>query len=484
MAIIETRSPGGSYTELRYREWSATYGVSDVQVAPEATVETAARGEAADAGDELRIRDEAGSKTIFEGRIVSAPRKSQGNQTLKCEAARWRTFEENVSVTLTSPTVENVLTTALDATATASAADLTYNGPSLSLGNGYEETDRRVSRVFRDMAERVGVVWWVDSDGQITVGERGGRGTWASLNGPSDDFLVREYDPDDLDAVINVQTVKGTGEELVSATATDSVSITDFGRREGDPVNVGYITTATEAQDYADALLQPEPPAGAEVIVADGTGGATDDVLANYDLAVSDPDGTGMDDTLTIERQIIEEGRMTVDLGAARARGTVAVNRQSKSQEDLTSGGDVYDTERIVDLAIEETKISDEAVSTPKLRADAVTAEKIRVNTITAAQIATLQLATNELAVGSGLTARIEFDDIPISGTNETVAAMIPSEDNVCFIGLPGTRFSEMYATEMNTQDYAVNAELDDINSELASLDSRVSSLENSSGSG
>jgi hypothetical protein len=48
-----------------------------------------------------------------------------------------------------------------------------------------------------------------------------------------------------------------------------------------------------------------------------------------------------MNDTLTIERQIIEEGRMTVDLGGARARGTVAVNRQSKSQEDKFEGDDL-----------------------------------------------------------------------------------------------------------------------------------------------
>ena len=472
MAIIETRDAGGMYSEIRYSEWSATYGVSDVQVAPEATVETAARGETVDAGQELRIRDDAGAKTIFEGSIVSAPRKARGNQTLKCEADVWRTFEENVTITFASPTVEEVLQAALSESATGEITDLNYQGPAITLGDDYNEQDRTVKSVFRDMADRAGVVWWVDETGEITVDERGARGTWATLDSATDRFSVREYDPDDLDAVINVQTVRGTGAELVSATATDSTSITDFGRREGNPVNVGYITSATEAQDYADELLVPDPPAGAKVIIPDGTGGATDDILANYQIDITDPQATGMDDTLTVERQIIEEGRMTVDLGQARARGVVEVNREAKSRDDLTSGGDRYDSDRIVDLAIEETKISDEAVSTPKLRAEAVVANKIDTNTITAAQIDTLDLTTDEITVGAGLTHLIEFDDIPISGGAETVAAMLPSADGQCLIGLPGTRFSNVYAVEVFTEDWEVNDKIQD-------LEDRVTALEN-----
>jgi len=182
-------------------------------------------------------------------------------------------------------------------------------------------------------------------------------------------------------------------------------------------------------------------------------------VLANYDLAVSDPDGTGMDDTLTIERQIIEEGRMTVDLGGARARGTVAVNRQSKSREDLTSGGDVFgndrigndavDTEQLVDtavieskladlsvslqkiqdnaviegkladLSVSENKIQDGSISTPKLIAEAVTANEIEADTITAAQIQSGTITTFEIKADTITAFNIAADTI----TADEVAA-------------------------------------------------------------
>ena len=188
-----------------------------------------------------------------------------------------------------------------------------------------------------------------------------------------------------------------------------------------------------------------------------------------------------MDDTLTVERQIIEEGRMTVDLGQARARGVVEVNREAKSRGDLTSGGDEYGGDRIVDLSITETKISDDSISTPKLQTEAVTANKILANTITAALIDTLDLATDEISVGSGLDGIIEFTDFD-AGTR-TVTAMLPSQDNDCLVGFPGTRFAELFVREANVNDYLAADGIsggvsDDLVEVLEDHESRLDALE------
>jgi hypothetical protein len=153
----------------------------------------------------------------------------------------------------------------------------------------------------------------------------------------------------------------------------------------------------------------------------------------------------------------------------------------------VTEPGSVYDSDRIadgaietqklVDLSITETKIQDDSISTPKLQAEAVTANKILANTITAALIDTLDLATDELSIGAGLDGRIVFDDLTISGTNETVAIMLPSNNEGSLIGLSGTRFAEIFVRDVNCDEVITDEH--NVDDELNDLDQRVTALEN-----
>jgi hypothetical protein len=206
----------------------------------------------------------------------------------------------------------------------------------------------------------------------------------------------------------------------------------------------------------------------------------------NYEVGVDD-DALGVDSTLLVEGQTVAEQVTDLALGEGAGVNAAEFNRQQKSKEDVTEPGSVYDSERIadgaietqklVDLSITETKIQDDSISTPKLQAEAVTANKILANTITAALIDTLNLATGELSVGSGNDGLIEFDDLTISGTNQTVTVMLPSSNENALLGLSGTRFAEIFVRDVNCDEVITDEH--NVDDELNDLDSRVTALEN-----
>jgi len=143
---------------------------------------------------------------------------------------------------------------------------------------------------------------------------------------------------------------------------------------------------------------------------------------------------------------------VTVNVGEGAGVSLANVNRDSKSNDDTTEPGSVYDTDRISDNAVESTKIADgsvleqkladlavataklqnnavingklddlsvsktkiqdDAISTPKLVAGAVTAAKIEADTITASQIAAGTITTLELAADSVTAAEIAAGSI------------------------------------------------------------------------
>jgi hypothetical protein len=182
---------------------------------------------------------------------------------------------------------------------------------------------------------------------------------------------------------------------------------------------------------------------------------------------------------------------MTVELGAAAARGTVAVNRSAKSAGDVTEPGSVYGNDRIGDDAIDsaqlvdsaviesklddlavtlnkvdfdaidETKIQDDAVTTPKLVANAVIAAKIAADTITANEIAagtitaleiaadtltaneidTLDLDTQQLFIGTDTTTGLEFE---VDLSNDWVKMLPSSTGAFCVIGESGREIASV----------------------------------------
>jgi len=481
MTTVERFDDGtGSWVSVdNYGEFEIEFGVSDVLVAPEATI-TLPRTADVSAGTRIRIRE--GDETIFEGNVVRTNPRRNGPMRVDLEHDAFGLFEETVMLSV-SGTDRDVLEAAL---AEASGSwTLAYPGTGTTLGDDYETDGRTVKRVFRDMTDRVGRIWWVGADHTITVAPLGDGGLLASVDTSTDAARVDDWTPDDSDTVVNDVTVIGTGGEKVEGSADDAASIDEFGRKP-ERVNVEYIRSSSEANAYAAELLNAEPNASATVTV----GASVADVAApvvNQTLDVTDAQGTGMDAELPIESQTVTQGSAELGLGDGTGVNIAKFNRSEKSKADVTDEGSVYNTERIADAAIEtpklvdlsitETKIQDDSISTPKLQAEAVTANEILANSITAAQIDTLFLATNEILVGQGLDGVIQFDDLTISGTNQTVAVMVPNQDNDCFIGLPGTRFAEFHVRECNADDvitskYNVDDKLDD-------LEQRVSDLEN-----
>jgi len=140
-------------------------------------------------------------------------------------------------------------------------------------------------------------------------------------------------------------------------------------------------------------------------------------------------DAKGVSETgLVIEKQTIEQGRATLEIGEGSGVNLASVNRKSKSVGDTTEPGSVYGNDRLGDAsvdsdqlvntaviesklddlavtldkvapdAIDETKITDGAVTTPKLFADAVVADKIASRTILADNIAVGTLTAVEMA--------------------------------------------------------------------------------------
>lgn len=519
---------------IQYQDWSITAPTSSVDVAPSASVTTTAV-ESVGANDDLTITIDGTVK--FQGKTRSGGTKSElgGLQVQAAHGAR-DLFEDTVSLSLTTPTTEEVLQAAISA-ADTTGFTLSYSGAAITLGNDYNVEDRSVKRVFRDMMDRTSRVWWVDPAGStIHVEPKGGRGLWQAIDTQADKAKLTEYDSGNVDTVRNSVTVVGTGEEAVRATVENTNSISTYGRRPGNsPYNVSYVTTQAEASDYAQELLVSDPLPSGTLLAGSNVGNVTQP-LANYTVDITDP-GKNVDaEGLVIESQTIQQGRAELEVGAGSGVSLEEVNRQSKSQADNSEPGSVYNSDRIADGAIEEsklvdtsvteakladlavstqklqnnavingklddlsvseTKVQDDAISTPKLVAEAVTAAKIEADTITAAEIAagtitalevatdtltadeiaagtitaleiatgtltaneidTLNLNTNQITIGAGLDSLIEFQDLDVSGTNNTVAVMVPSQDNTTFIGLPTTRFAELHVREVNAD--TVNA--------------------------
>jgi len=427
----------GTFEAIDYEDFSITAGTSASKVAPTATVTTTVR-ETITAGQEIRIIIDG--TTAFDGVTKSGGKKQQsGLRRVQCEHEGVGLMDESVTFSETSPTDAVVLQGALDASDRGAAFTLSYNTTAVQLNEDYSAEGRTVKRVFRDMMDRAGRTWWIDPASKvINVGAIGGRGTWQVLDAETDRVGVVQFDEGTVETVRNDVEVVGTGDVAINGTASDATSISEYGRRTGDsPYNVAYATTQSEVDDIAQALLQADPLAAGEILVHRAVGDVVQP-LVNYTVDLTDGPKDIDETGLVVQEQTIEQGRATLKIGQASGLGTEQINRQSKSNSDVTEPGSVVDTSRIADdsvdsnqlvdasvieaklddasvatakiqnnavvngsladLSVSETKIQDGSISTPKLIAGAVTANEIAADTITAAQIAAGTITALEIA--------------------------------------------------------------------------------------
>jgi hypothetical protein len=432
---------GTGFEDIDYSDFKIEVGTSEVLVAPSARVTTQAR-ETLSANLDARIQQDG--TTIFEGVTGSAGTVRQNGQVrLPLEHPASALYAEKVDVTQTGTITErDVLDAALANSERGSNFTITYEATATTLDSDYEVENRSLTSVFRDMMDRTGQVWWIDpATTDITVAPPGNGGLWQSLDAANDGVVVRDFDEGSVGTVRNDVTVTATGGEAVSSTATDAGSISTYGRRSED-INIQYATTATEAQAVANELLIPDPLTSGTILVPQSVGTITEP-LVNQVVDLTDNSKDISETDLVIEKQTIEQGRVTLKIGQGSAVNIANVNRDSKSQDDKSAKGQVFnsgnladnsvDSNQLVDSsviesklddlavtlnkvapeAIDTTKITDSAVETPKLAAGSVIADKIFSDTITANEIDSRTITALEIATDT-LTAN-EIDTLDLN---------------------------------------------------------------------
>lgn len=493
-------SSDGAWRSIDYGNFQVTNAVSDVQIAPKARIDTHS-SEDIGTNQELRIREDGA--TIFRGFTTSSGDQNlSGQRKVSVEHEAYQLFDENVDIDLTSPTTLDVLQAALQNSNKGIDFSISYDGTATSLDNDYSAENRSVKHVFRDITDRTSRVWWVDVDNTIYVQPYSARSTWESFSFPGDDGGVVSYNSGDVSTVRNDVTVNGTGEEQVSRNVTHSSSIDQYGRRAYE-TNVEYITTTSEAHSYAQELLITEPLAEAEVVIPLGEGSNPTQNLSNYRIGLSD-ESKGIDlEYMVIEKQVIEQGQITLHVGEGSGVSLENINRESKSRQDTTDPGTVYSSDRIADQsivesklddlavsvnkiqdeaiaeakvmreAITETKINSRSISTPKLQSGAITAGKIDSeavrtshleaeavesnkiaadtvgashiisSTITADEIDVIDLDTHQLSIGQDTGSAFHFD------SQDNYTKLVPGSDGTGYIGDSNTTFSEIWGNSI-----------------------------------
>lgn len=443
---VQVSDDGGStWRDIDYGDFAITLGTSETVVAPSATITTLPDpvGETAQnisANQPLRILINGVNR--FEG-LTESPGTidSGGTKQVEVKHRAAALFGQEASVDLTGGTdSETVLETATDDTPDGTTWTINHNPATVSMDE-YVVDNRPLKRVFRDVMDRTGFVWFVDpSNKKITVNVPGGGGLWKSLSGSGDGITVRKFDAGRVDSVRNRVTVTATRGTGITGTAEDQTSIDTYGERPLD-INVAYADTQAEADAIASELLQPDPLAEGEVVVPQTVGGI-EQSLVNQTIDIT-VDSKGIDESsLVVEKQVIEQGRATLAAGQGTGVQLSNVNRLSKSREDETNSGfltgnsdladDSVDTPQLVDTAVIEdkladlsvalekvqddaidtVKITDNAIETPKIAAEAVTASEILADTITANEITADTITALEIAADTLTASEIDVLDL------------------------------------------------------------------------
>ena len=423
MTVVEVQNDDGTYREIRVsggRPWVVEQGTSDTDApAPKLRAQSDSR-ESVDAGQNIRVRD--GNTTIFGGRVTDAPIQGDGNRPIDAEHNGFRLLEEEVTLSV-SGTDEDVFQAAINASTRSGTFSLSYSGTATTLGDTYDVEGREISRVFRDMADRVGRVFWIDgTTNTVNVEPYGGAGTMSDIKTSEESYSARleEFDDSDLKTVVNEATVVGTGGEKVTGFDEDLTSKSDYGRQP-KRVQVSYVTSKSEADAYASELLVPDPLPSAETTVDSRHPDDIETPLVNRDVRIVDPSNS-VDVTVPVEKQTITPGQATFTAGEGAVVNVEEFNRTQKSRDDTTEPGSVYNTDRIADDAVEEDKLVDTAVTEQKLADLAVALDKVQPDAIDETKVQDDAIETPKLAAGAVIASKIQSDTIT---ANEIAAGTI-----------------------------------------------------------
>ncbi|MFW5919841.1 MAG: hypothetical protein ACOCSF_06585 [Halanaeroarchaeum sp.] len=322
----------GDWEALGYKSFELEYGTGEVLLAPKLTVETHGE-EDIDINQDIRITIDGTER--FEGTTRTGGKlNADGDQKVVGRHPAYALFSESISISETDEDVESILQLALNLS-DSSGWTLDYRGSSVTVSE-FDAEDRTIKQIYRDMMDATGQIWRVRPTSKtIVVEPKGDRGTWESLS-TDDGIDIRSYDDGDVETVRNDVKVTGTADEKVTGTADDQDSIDAYGRRSYS-YNVEWLSDESEADDLADALLQPEPEVESSVLVPAQVGDV-DESLVNYVINIED-DSKGIDaEDLLIERQVIQQRRAVLDAGEGTASSTAEYNRKQQSREDSFEG--------------------------------------------------------------------------------------------------------------------------------------------------
>jgi len=109
---------------------------------------------------------------------------------------------------------------------------------------------------------------------------------------------------------------------------------------------------------------------------------------------------------------------VTVNVGEGAGVSLANVNRDSKSNDDTTEPGSVYDSDRIADGAVTDTEIEDGSILSQKLANNAVIQSKIANSAVSTDQIAAAAVNGDKVQTGTlGATKLAIVDWIPVGLT-------------------------------------------------------------------
>lgn len=463
MTVVEVQDPDDTWREIRAsgrRPWVVEQGTSDTGTpAPTATIKSDSR-EDVSAGQNLRVRD--GNTMVFEGRITDAPIQGDGNRPVSAEHEGYRLLEEQVTLSV-SGTDEDVFQAAVNNSSRSGEFTVSYSGTATTLGDTYDVDNRSIRRVFSDMADRTGRIFWIDGPNDtVRVQPYGGAGSISDVDTSDETYAARleEFNNSDLKSVTNEATVIGTGGEKVEGFAENLTSKSDYGRQP-ERVQVSYVTSQSEADAYASELLVPDPLPSAEVTVGSRHPANIETPLVNQSVRIVD-NANGVDVTVPIEQQTITPGQATITAGEGAAVNVERFNRNQKSKEDTTEPGSVYNTDRIADDAVEEEKLVDLSVTEQKLKDLAVATDKLQNNAVINGKLEDFAVDTSKLEAAAVATAKLE-DNAVVNGKlsnlsvgsgelQDAAVATAKLEDNAVING----KLSDLSVSKTKIQDDSI----------------------------
>lgn len=333
MAEVQVRNDSGIFEAVDGARWRVENGVSTVMPAPRASIDVGANVDIP-ANRDIRIVE--GSDAIFNGFTrTGGEYGARGSQRVECRSEAWKILDEEVTVSLTGATDQEVISAALADTERSGDFSLLYQETPISIGD-YEAENRQFQIVLRDMMDRTGRVWWFTSDANtLNVQSLGYRGEWEQLETQRDGINVEKWNSGDIATVQNEVRVKGTGSDpIVSDPAIDQTSIDDYGRHS-KTYSYRWIQSKAQADDLAQELLIPDPLQNGTVLVSErSVASDTWDNLSNYSITLTDQARGIQSVVAAIEKQVIQEGRTQLHVGRGVGYGKSKTNRDTQSAQD------------------------------------------------------------------------------------------------------------------------------------------------------